>query len=172
MLGGGTVFVGQQIGWYTIHAPLGVGGMGEMYRARDGTLGRDVAIKILPRAFSIDPDRRARFDREARLLAALNHPHIGAIYGWRTAMASVRSCWSSSRARRSPSASSGEPLPINEALTIAHQIADALDAAHEKGITHRDLKPANIKITPDGVVRCSTSAWRKPWRPPPEMPPR
>ena len=79
--GSGAVFVGRQIGQYTIEAPLGAGGMGEVYRARDGTLGRDVAIKILPRSFSADPDRRARFDREARLLAALNHPHIGAIYG-------------------------------------------------------------------------------------------
>ena len=153
MLGGGTVFVGQQIGSYTIQAPLGVGGMGEVYRARDGTLGRDVAIKILPRAFSIDPDRRARFDREARLLAALNHPHIGAIYGVEDSngvralvLELVEGDTLAERIVRGP-------LPINEALTIAHQIADALDAAHEKGITHRDLKPANIKITPDGVVK-------------------
>ncbi len=153
MLGGGTVFVGQQIGSYTIQAPLGVGGMGEVYRARDGTLGRDVAIKILPRAFSIDPDRRARFDREARLLAALNHPHIGAIYGVEDSngvralvLELVEGDTLAERIARGP-------LPINEALTIAHQIADALDAAHEKGITHRDLKPANIKITPDGVVK-------------------
>jgi serine/threonine protein kinase/Tol biopolymer transport system component len=153
MPGGGTVFVGQRIGSYTIQAPLGVGGMGEVYRARDGTLGRDVAIKILPRAFSIDPDRRARFDREARLLAALNHPHIGAIYGVEHSdgvpalvLELVEGDTLAKRIARGA-------LPINEALTIAHQIADALDAAHEKGITHRDLKPANIKITPDGVVK-------------------
>ena len=151
--GGGTMVVGQQIGSYTVQAPLGVGGMGEVYRARDGTLGRDVAIKVLPRAFSIDPDRRARFAREARLLAALNHPHIGAIYGVEDGngvralvLELVEGDTLAERIARGP-------LPINEALTIAHQIADALDAAHEKGITHRDLKPANIKITPDGVVK-------------------
>ena len=151
--GGGTMVVGQQIGSYTIQAPLGVGGMGEVYRARDGTLGRDVAIKVLPSAFSIDPDRRARFAREARLLAALNHPHIGAIYGVEDGngvralvLELVEGDTLAERIARGP-------LPINEALTIAHQIADALDAAHEKGITHRDLKPANIKITPDGVVK-------------------
>jgi serine/threonine protein kinase len=151
--GGGTLSVGQQVGSYTIHASLGVGGMGEVYRARDGTLGRDVAIKILPRAFNIDPDRRARFDREARLLAALNHPHIGAIYGVEDSngvralvLELVEGDTLAERIARGS-------LPINEALTIARQIADALDAAHEKGITHRDLKPANIKITPDGVVK-------------------
>ena len=85
------MFVGQQIGSSTIHAPLGVGGMGEVYRARDSTLGRDVAIKILPRAFKDDPDRLARFEREARMLASLNHPHIGAIYGLEEATASTRS---------------------------------------------------------------------------------
>ena len=148
-----SLLVGRRIGPYTIQAPLGVGGMGEVYRARDGTLGRDVAIKILPRAFSTDPDRRARFDREARLLAALNHPHIGAIYGVEDSegiralvLELVDGDTLAERIARGP-------LPINEALTIARQIADALDAAHEKGITHRDLKPANIKITPDGVVK-------------------
>ena len=127
--------------------------MGEVYRARDGTLGRDVAIKILPRVFSTDPDRRARFDREARLLASLNHPHIGAIYGVEESdgvralvLELVEGDTLADRLARGP-------IPISEALPIARQIADALDAAHEKGIVHRDLKPANIKITPDGIVK-------------------
>ena len=149
----GVPFVGRQIGAYTIQGALGAGGMGEVYRARDGTLGRDVAIKILPRVFSTDPDRRARFDREARLLAALNHPHIGAIYGVEDSdgvralvLELVEGDTLADRLARGP-------IPVSEALPIARQIADALDAAHEKGIVHRDLKPANIKITPEGVVK-------------------
>ena len=135
--------------------------MGEVYRARDTKLGRDVAIKILPRAFTSDPDRLARFEREARMLAALNHPHIGAIYGLEEAGRRAGSWFSSSskarRSRRSSRGSTSQPaaagLPLDEALTIARQIAEALEAAHDKGIVHRDLKPANIKITPDGVVK-------------------
>jgi len=132
--------------------------MGEVYRARDTKLGRDVAIKILPRAFTADPDRRARFEREARVLASLNHPNIGAIYGFEEGPASgpadaghhvgeevralvlelVEGETLADRVRRGP-------VPVREALAIAGQIADALDAAHERGIVHRDLKPANIK---------------------------
>ena len=132
---------------------LGVGGMGEVYRARDTTLGRDVAIKILPRHFTADPERLARFEREARMLAALNHPNIGAIYGLEAAsgvralvLELVEGETLADRIQRGPA-------PVTDALTIARQIADALDAAHEKGIIHRDLKPANIKVTPDGVVK-------------------
>ena len=146
-------FVGRQLGRYSIQAPLGAGGMGEVYRARDGTLGRDVAIKILPRVFSTNPDRRARFDREARLLAALNHPHIAAIYGVEDSdgvralvLELVEGDTLADRLARGA-------LAVSEALRIARQIADALEAAHEKGIVHRDLKPANIKITPEGVVK-------------------
>jgi Tol biopolymer transport system component len=127
--------------------------MGKVYRARDTDLGRDVAIKILPDAFTADPDRRARFEREARLLAALNHPHIGAIYGFEhregiygLVLELVEGETLAQRLRAGP-------LPIGEALTIARQIAEALEAAHEKGIVHRDLKPANVTITPDGVVK-------------------
>jgi serine/threonine-protein kinase len=135
--------------------------MGEVYRARDTRLGRDVAIKILPRAFTDDPDRLARFEREARVLASLNHPHIGAIYGIEEAPAESGSrlralvlelvegeTLAERIARRK-----GAGLPLTEALDIARQTAEALDAAHEKGIVHRDLKPANIKITPEGVVK-------------------
>ena len=132
---------------------LGAGGMGEVYRARDTKLGRDVAIKILPRAFTSDPDRLARFEREARMLAALNHPNIATIYGIEDAdgvralvLELVEGETLADRIARGP-------LVLKDALAIARQIAEALDAAHEKGIVHRDLKPANIKITPDGVVK-------------------
>jgi eukaryotic-like serine/threonine-protein kinase len=132
---------------------LGVGGMGEVYLARDTKLGRDVAVKILPRLFTSDPERLARFEREARMLAALNHPHIGAIYGVEEAeglralvLELVEGDTLADRVHRGP-------LPVAETLAIARQIADALDAAHQKGIIHRDLKPANVKITPEGVVK-------------------
>ena len=138
--------IGRQLGPYAILAPLGAGGMGEVYRARDSKLGRDVAIKILPSHFTADPERRARFAREARLLATLNHPHIGAIYGLEetdgvTALVLelVEGPTLADRLARGP-------LPIPEALAIARQIAEALDAAHEKGIVHRDLKPANVVL--------------------------
>jgi Tol biopolymer transport system component len=152
------VLTGRRIGVYQLLAPLGAGGMGEVYRARDTKLGREVAIKILPRAFTADPDRLARFEREARVLATLNHPHIGAIYGFEESegvgalvLELVEGETLAERIGRAGSKGAG--LPVKEALAIARQIADALDAAHEKGIVHRDLKPANIKITPDGVVK-------------------
>ena len=164
------------IGSYEIVAPLGVGGMGEVYRARDATLGRDVAIKILPHGFTSHPDRLARFEREARMLAALNHPNICAIYGFEQADPSTSSGQALSagsgqaavrflilelvdgetladRLARAALRQPGAGLPLRDALSIARQIAEALEAAHDKGIIHRDLKPANIKITPDGVVK-------------------
>ena len=166
---------GVRLGPYEIVAPLGAGGMGEVYRARDTKLGRDVAIKVLPTSFAADPERLARFEREARLLASLNHPNIGAIYGVEETSGLVAlvlelvegetladriTKGSGHRAQGSrseqPSALSAQPsggLPVGEALDIARQIADALDAAHERGIVHRDLKPANIVVTPDGVVK-------------------
>jgi serine/threonine protein kinase/WD40 repeat protein len=141
-----TEMVGRQIGAYRILAPLGAGGMGEVYRARDSKLGREVAIKVLPPHFTVDPERRARFAREARSLATLNHPHIGAIYGLEEAegvtalvLELVEGPTLADRLERGP-------LPVSDALAIARQIADALDAAHEKGIVHRDLKPANIVL--------------------------
>ena len=134
--------------------------MGEVYRARDMKLGREVAIKVLSSAFTSDPERLARFEREARVLAALNHPHIGAIYGVEEApLGRCRAdggAGPGARTGRRPdaggSADAGR-LPVREALTIARQIADASTRAHEKGIVHRDLKPANVKITPAGVVK-------------------
>jgi len=155
---GTATLTGRRIGVYQVLARLGAGGMGEVYRAHDTRLGRDVAIKILPSAFTSDPDRLARFEREARMLASLNHPHIGAIYGVEeesgdggTHVAAlilelVEGQTMAERLARGP-------LPAAEALTFARQVADALDAAHEKGIVHRDLKPANIKITSDGAVK-------------------
>ena len=142
---------GTRIGVYEVTGVLGAGGMGEVYRARDTKLGRDVALKVIPDAFALDPDRLARFRREAQVLASLNHPHIAAITGSRIAATPTRSSSSWSRATRSPTASPAGPLPFDEALPIARQIAEALEAAHEHGIIHRDLKPANIKVTPDGV---------------------
>jgi Tol biopolymer transport system component len=144
---------GLRVGPYEIVAPLGAGSMGEVYRAHDTKLGRDVAIKVLPAAFTADPERLARFDVEARMLAALNHPHIGSIYGLEDAggvpalvLELVEGETVADRLQRGP-------LAANDAFGVARQIADALDAAHQKGIVHRDLKPANIKITPAGVVK-------------------
>jgi eukaryotic-like serine/threonine-protein kinase len=159
--------VGRQVGAYQVVSHLGTGGMGEVYRARDTTLGRDVAIKVVPQAFASDHERRARFEREARMLAALNHPHIGAIYGLedddgvRALVLELVEGETLAEKLAKTAASSGVSfssrpplgLPIGEALKIAHQIADALEAAHEKGIVHRDLKPANVKITPEGTVK-------------------
>ena len=149
----GASLVGRQIGSYEILSLLGKGGMGEVYRARDTKLGRDVAIKVVASAFLSDPERLARFEREARVLATLNHPHIGAIYGLEETDG-VRGLVLElvEGATLAERLASG-PLPIREALTVARQIADALEAAHDKGIIHRDLKPANIKITPDGTVK-------------------
>ena len=115
-------------------------------------LNRDVAIKVLPETFAADPDRLARFEREAQTLASLNHPNIAHIYGLEESTC-ARWSWSWSRVRILPSSSRAGRLPSTEALPIARQIADALEAAHEHGIIHRDLKPANIKVRPDGTVK-------------------
>ena len=145
--------VGTRLGPYQILCALGSGGMGEVYRARDTALGRDIAIKVLPAAFTNDPERLARFEREARLLAALNHPHIGAIYGVEHADGARALVLELVEGETLAERVMSGRAPVTEALTIARQIAEALEAAHEKGIIHRDLKPANIKITPAGVVK-------------------
>src|SRR6266852_4297098 len=135
---------GDRLGSYEILALIGKGGMGEVYRARDTKLKRDVALKVLPEAFARDPERMARFQREAEVLASLNHPNIAAIYGVEDhalVMELVEG--------ESPKG----PMPYDEAWKIASQIASALEAAHEKNVTHRDLKPANIMITREGVVK-------------------
>ena len=136
--------VGDRLGPYEILAPIGAGGMGEVYRARDTKLDREVAIKVLPTALAQDPERLARFEREAKVLAALNHPNIAQIYGIEDRALIIELV-------------DGEtlhgPLSFETALNYAHQISDALEAAHEKNIIHRDLKPANIMVTPAGVVK-------------------
>ncbi len=160
---------GARFGTYEVLAPLGAGGMGEVYRARDTRLKREVALKVLPDAFSQDPDRLARFQREAELLATLNHPNIAAVYGLEQAGGvtaiilelvegeTLEEMLARSEDRALPKSGggrySGRPLTVNEALPIARQIADALETAHEKGVIHRDLKPANIKVTPHGTVK-------------------
>jgi len=149
--------VGRRLGGYLVRSLLGVGGMGEVYRAYDEALGREVAIKVLSPQFTADPARRARFEREARMLATLNHQHIGAIYGIEE-VDGVRALVlelveGETLAERIAASAGSTGLPIADVLDIARQITDALDAAHEKGIVHRDLKPANIKITPEGLVK-------------------
>ena len=144
---------GSKLGPYEILSAIGAGGMGEVYRARDTTLGRDVAVKVLPEAFAQDAERLARFEREAKTLASLNHPHIAQIYGLEKSggvqalvMELIEGEDLSQRIARGP-------VPLDDALPIARQIAEALEAAHEQGIIHRDLKPANIKVRPDGTVK-------------------
>jgi len=144
---------GSSVGPYRIERLLDVGGMGEVYRARDTTLGRDVAIKILPQQFTADPQRLARFEREARLLATLNHPHISAIYGVVDADGVRGLVLELVEGPTLADRLTAGPLPVAETLRLAHQIAEALESAHETGVVHRDLKPANIKITPQGVVK-------------------
>ncbi len=144
---------GSRVGAYEVLAPIGRGGMGVVYRARDSRLHRDVAIKALPDAFSQDPERLLRFEREARLLAALNHPNIAAIYGFEeqdgTRLLVMELVEGPTLAERLASG----PLPVEEALAVGAGIASGLEAAHEAGIIHRDLKPSNVKVRPDGAVK-------------------
>ena len=141
--------IGQSIAHYRITAKIGEGGMGEVYRATDTKLGRDVAIKVLPAAVARDPERLARFEREAKVLAALNHPNIAAIYGLEDHAIIMELVEGPTLAERIGSG----PIPLEESLRIAAQIADALEAAHDKGIVHRDLKPANVKAPHEGLVK-------------------
>src|SRR4051812_34990746 len=134
----------QTIVHYRFTAKLGEGGMGAVYRATDTKLNRDVAVKVLPDSFAADPDRMARFQREAQVLASLNHPNIAAIYGVEEGALIMELV---------EGADLHGPVPIDTAIDYARQMAAGLEAAHEKGVIHRDLKPANIKITPDGVVK-------------------
>src|SRR6202161_1086048 len=145
---------GTRLGSYEVLAQIGAGGMGEVYQAHDTKLGRDVAIKVLPEAFAHDPERLSRFQREAKMLASLNHPNIATIHGLEQTngtsylvMELVSGETLQDRIRRDGA------VPVEESLAIAKQIAEALEAAHEKGIIHRDLKPANVKVTPEGKVK-------------------
>jgi Tol biopolymer transport system component len=153
---------GTRIGPYEIVAPLGAGGMGEVYRGRDAKLGRDVAIKILPEQFANDHDRVARFEREARTLASLNHPHIAQIYGLEQSGSTVGLVMELVDGEELSQRIARGPIAVDEAVAIAKQIADALDAAHGQGIVHRDLKPANIKIKDDGTVKVLDFGLAKP----------
>ena len=148
-----TLQLGTRLGPYEIQSAIGAGGMGEVYRARDTKLQRDVAIKVLPEALARDTERLARFEREARTLASLNHPNIAQIHGFEESdgikglvMELVEGPTLADRIAQGP-------IPVDEALLIAKQIAEALEAAHEQGIIHRDLKPANVKVRPDGTVK-------------------
>src|SRR6185369_11532187 len=148
---------GTAVGPYAIGDALGAGGMGEVWRATDTRLGREVALKVLPAIFAEDAERLARFEREARLLASLNHPNIAHLYAFESA-----SLEGSAMHVLAMELAAGEDLaerlkrgkiPLDDALAIARQIAEALEEAHEKGIVHRDLKPANVKVTPEGKVK-------------------
>jgi serine/threonine protein kinase len=145
--------IGTKLGPYEILAAIGAGGMGEVYRARDAKLGRDVALKVLPEAFARDAERMARFQREAKVLASLNHPNIASIYGLEDSgtthalvMELVEGPTLADRIKTGP-------IPISEALPSAKQMCDVLEYAHERGIIHRDLKPANVKVTSDDAVK-------------------
>src|SRR5262249_29318754 len=147
------VTTGSRLGAYEVTSLLGKGGMGEVYRARDTKLKREVAIKVIPEEFSRDADRVGRFQREAEVLASLNHPNIGAIYDLAEASGTrflvlelIEGETLADRIQRGP-------IPIEGALNIAQSICEALEAAHERGIIHRDLKPGNVKVTPDGKVK-------------------
>ena len=144
---------GSRLGPYEVVAQIGAGGMGEVYRARDTKLGRDVAIKILPESFAHNTERRARFDREARTLASLNHPNIGQIHGLEESDGITALVLELVEGPTLADRVAQGPILLDEALPIARQIADALEAAHERNIIHRDLKPANVKVRADGVVK-------------------
>jgi serine/threonine protein kinase len=153
----------ERLGPYEVHAPLGAGGMGEVFRATDSHLGREVALKLLPEGFADDPERHARFEREAKLLASLNHPNIATLYGLEhldgqhvLVMELVEGEDLSERIRRGA-------ISLEEAAPLAVQIARALEAAHEQGIVHRDLKPANVKLRPDGTVKVLDFGLAKAW---------
>ncbi len=145
--------VGDKLGHYEVLSLLGQGGMGEVYRARDTTLKRDVALKVLPPAFLRDPDRMARFQREAEVLASLDHPNIGHIHGLVDSADSRALVLALIEGPTLADRVAAGPVPLDEAIAISKQIIDALEYAHDRGVVHRDLKPANVKITPDGVVK-------------------
>ena len=144
---------GSRLGPYEISAQIGAGGMGEVYRATDINLKRQVALKVLPEAVAADGDRLARFQREAEVLASLNHPNIAIIHGLEKSEGITALVMELVEGPTLADRIVAGPMPIDETLGIAKQIAEALEAAHEQGIIHRDLKPANVKVRPDGTVK-------------------
>ena len=167
-----TLGAGHRIGPYEVIALLGAGAMGQVYRARDTKLNRDVALKVLPAAVRRSmPIASARFKREAQMLAALNHPNIAAIYGFEDASGEQALVLELVDGPTLAEVIARGPLPLDETLTIARQIADALEAAHDKGIIHRDLKPANIKIASNGPVKVLDFGLAKVWEGAPGAPP-
>ncbi len=172
-----TLASGDRLGHYVISEPLGAGGMGEVYRAHDARLGRDVAIKVLLDAFAADSERLARFEREAKLLASLNHPNIATLYGLDSVSDSDADAGTGVITYLAMELVEGNDLegriatgkiPVNEAIAIGKQIAEGLEAAHGKGVVHRDLKPANIRVTPDGTVKILDFGLAKTWEPSPD----
>ena len=145
--------INESIAHYRVTAKIGAGGMGEVYRATDTKLGRDVALKVLPEAFAQDTQRMQRFQREAQVLASLNHPGIAAIYGFEESGSTHALAMELVEGPTLAERIGQGPIPVEEALPLAKQIAEALEYAHDHGIIHRDLKPANIKLTPDGKVK-------------------
>ncbi len=145
--------LGSRVGPYKVTALIGEGGMGKVWRAHHTALKRDDAVKVLPDAFASDPERLARFRREAQVLASLNHPNIAHIYGLEQADGGRALVMELVEGPTLADRIAQGPVPVDEALSVARQIAEALEAAHEQGIIHRDLKPANIKLRPDGVVK-------------------
>jgi eukaryotic-like serine/threonine-protein kinase len=144
---------GHHLGPYEILSAIGAGGMGEVYRARDAKLGRDFVLKVLPEAFARDAERLARFQREAKVLASLNHPNIATIYGLEDSGSTHALVMELVEGPTLADRIKSDPIPIDEALRIAKKITDPLEYAHERGIVHRDLKPANIKVTNDDAVK-------------------
>src|SRR5436190_13893522 len=147
------MLMGTTLGPYTVLSKVGEGGMGEVYRAHDSRLHRDVAIKVLPELFALDPDRLTRFEREAQVLASLNHPNIATVYGVERAEGLHALVMELVEGDDLSQVIARGPIPLEDALPIARQIAAGLEAAHERGIIHRDLKPANIKVREDGTVK-------------------
>ena len=143
----------RRFGPYEIHEFIGAGGMGEVYRAHDSRLNRSVAIKVLPEVFAADPERFARFKREAQVLASLNHPNVAAIYGFEQAQGLHGFVLELVEGQTLSERIADGPFPLDEVLAVARQLCRGLEAAHERGIVHRDLKPANIKLRPDGAVK-------------------
>src|SRR5918992_2983207 len=144
---------GTRLGSYEIQCAMGAGGMGEVYRARDRQLNRDVALKVLPEQFALDADRLARLSREARVLASLNHPNIAGIHGLEESSGILALVLELVDGPTLADRIAQGPMPVDEALSVARQIAEALQTAHERGIIHRDLKPANIKLRSAGTVK-------------------